>query len=117
MGRTTETVFRDHLARACGGDLEGDLEANFAPDCVLLSTYGRFVGHDGRREAARLLEAQLPRATFRYEQQAVEGEIAFLEWTAVARDSRVRDGVDTFLIRDGLIRVMTIHYTIEPCAR
>jgi hypothetical protein len=106
-------VFLDHLERACAADLEGDLEKNYSPDCVLLTTYGRFVGHDGRRAAAKLLSRQLPEPRYEYVQKCAEGEIAFLEWTAEAKGSRVRDGADSFLIRDGRIVVMTIHYTVE----
>jgi hypothetical protein len=29
------------------------------------------------------------------------------------RGGVVRDGADTFLIRDGRIQIMTIHYTVE----
>jgi hypothetical protein len=43
----------------------------------------------------------------------VHGDIAFLEWTAVADGAMVRDGADTFVIRDDRVRVMTIHYTVE----
>jgi hypothetical protein len=106
-------IFLDHLARACSGDLEGDLAANYSPNCVLLTTYGRFVGHEGRRAAAKLLSEQLPDPTYHYRQKSVEGEVAFLEWTAEARGARVRDGADTFLIRDDRVLVMTIHYTVE----
>ena len=33
---------------------------------------------------------------------------------ATAEKSRVRDGVDTFVFRDGLIRVQSVRYTLEP---
>jgi hypothetical protein len=114
MTRSTAEVFDDHLARADRGDVEGDIVANFTPDCVLLTTYGRFDGHEGVRAAAALLADQAPEAKYFYSQRAVHGEIAFLEWTAVARGVLVSDGADSFLIRDGRIQVMTIHYTIEP---
>jgi hypothetical protein len=114
LARSTAEIFNDHLERALREDLEGDLAANYATDCVLLTTYGRFEGHNGRREAAALLGKQLPNPRYNYEHRVTEGEIAFLEWTAEADGARVRDGADTFLIRDGLIRVMTIHYTVEP---
>ena len=39
---------------------------------------------------------------------------AFLEWTASGPTARVRDGADSFVIRDGQIVVETIHYTVEP---
>lgn len=112
MIRSTREVFDDHLARADDGDIEGDIAANFANDCMLLTTYGRFAGHDGVREAAALLARQVPDATYRYTQRSVHGEIAFLEWTANGRGATVRDGADSFLIQDGRVRVMTIHYTV-----
>ncbi|HEX5453530.1 MAG TPA: nuclear transport factor 2 family protein [Stellaceae bacterium] len=114
MTRTAAEIFDDHLARADRGDVTGDIEANFAVDCVLLTTYGRFDGHDGVRAAADLLDRQVPEAIYAYTQRSVHGQIAFLEWRASGRGSGVTDGADTFLIRDGRIRVMTIHYTVVP---
>ncbi len=112
--RSTLEVFEDHLARARSGDLEGDIAANYAPDCVLLTTYGRYAGHDGVRAAAALLAQQLPEAEFLYTQREIDGEIAFLEWSGTGRGASVHDGADSFLIRDGRIRAMTIHYTLSP---
>jgi hypothetical protein len=44
-----------------------------------------------------------------------EGEMGFLEWTGEAGNgARVEDGADSYLIRDGRIRAMTIHYTVLP---
>lgn len=113
MTRSTLQIFNDHLARADRGDIHGDIAANFAPDCVLLTTYGRFEGHDGVRKAATLLAGQVPQAKYQYVGRAVHGEIAFLEWTATGRGAAVRDGADTFLIRDDRIQTMTIHYTVD----
>lgn len=117
MTRTTPETFDDHLDRALRGDVSGDIEANFAADCVLMTTYGRFDGHSGVRAAAALLEQQVPEARYVYTQRSVHGEIAFLEWQAIGRQSRIEDGADSFLIRDGRIQVMTIHYTVEPRRR
>ena len=113
MNRTTVEVFDDHLERAELGDIEGDIARNFALDCVLLTSYGRFDGHSGVRQAAALLARQVPEAKYRYKQRTVHGEVAFLEWTASGQGARVRDGADSFLIRADRIRVMTIHYTVE----
>jgi hypothetical protein len=44
----------------------------------------------------------------------VDGNVAFLEWTAEGEGAGVRDGVDTFVVRDGKIVAQTIHYTVEP---
>lgn len=114
--RSTEHVFLDHLDRAQRGDIDGDIAHNFAPTCVLLTTYGVFRGHDGVRAAAELLDRQIGPATYVYRNRVWEGEIAFLEWTADTAKATVPDGADSFHIRKGRIEVMTIHYTVQPKA-
>ena len=39
-------------------------------------------------------------------------DILFLEWAPHASTNRVEDGIDTFVFRDGLIRVQTVRYTL-----
>ena len=38
----------------------------------------------------------------------------FITWSATSAKARVTDGVDTFVFRDGLIRVQTVRCTVEP---
>ena len=114
MERTTAEVFDDHLRRRAQGDLEGDLERNYAEDVVLFCRHGVLHGRDEIRRSARRLRMQIPDATFAFATRQVEGEVAFLEWSAESPKARVDDGADSFVIRDGLIRVQTIHYTPEP---
>jgi hypothetical protein len=71
-------------------------------------------GYDGLRDRAARMQRKLPNCTFHYGTRLVEGEMAFLEWTAEADGARVRDGSDSYLIRDGRIVAQTIHYTVEP---
>jgi hypothetical protein len=35
-----------------------------------------------------------------------------IEWKATAASSRVEDGIDTFVFRDGEIAVQTLRYTL-----
>lgn len=114
MTRSPRDVLEDHLRRAREGDLEGDLARNFAPDVAILSTYGARRGLQAMRELADLLSRQLPDAEYDYVNVQVEGEMGFLEWTARSARAQVRDGADSYLIRDGRIRAQTIHYTVEP---
>lgn len=111
--RSTREVFEDHLHQGRYGDVETDLDRNYAADVVLLTSFGVFHGHDGLREANKLLNEHLPNARFNYQTHLLHGEIAFLEWTAESEQTRVDDGADTFHIRGGRIRVQTIHYTLE----
>jgi hypothetical protein len=112
--RTAKEVLDDHLALAAAGDWRTDLDRNVADDIVVLTGFGAFEGRDQVRVLAELLDAQLPRAQFEYTSVLVRGEVAYLEWTADATGARVRDGADSFVIRDGRIVAQTIHYTVEP---
>lgn len=112
-GRSPREVLEDHLALAASGDWATDLERNVAEDVVVLTGFGVFEGVDEVRVLAELLDAQLPDARFEYTAVVVRGEVGFLEWTADAEGARVRDGADSFVIRDGRIVAQTIHYTVE----
>jgi hypothetical protein len=39
--------------------------------------------------------------------------VLFLEWAADAAETFVEDGIDTFIFRDGLIRLQTVRYTLQ----
>ncbi|HEU5024671.1 MAG TPA: hypothetical protein VFV01_07075 [Spirillospora sp.] len=111
--RSAAEVFDDHLALAAEHRFGEDIERNLAPDCVILERRGVFRGRQGARELARLLEEELPDAPYIYTNRMVADRVAFLEWTADAARTRVRDGADSFLIEDGWIVAQTIHYTVE----
>ncbi len=52
--RSPREVFEDHLQLAQNGELEKDLQRNYAADTVLLTNYGVFHGKQGMKEAAEL---------------------------------------------------------------
>jgi hypothetical protein len=68
------------------------------------------------REAFRQLLADLPDAKWEIKNAIYGDDILFLEWGVEARTHRVSDGVDTFIIRDGLIRAQTARFTLVPTA-
>ena len=116
--RTTREVLDDHLQLAEEGDWKTDVARNFCNDIVLLTGYGLFRGMDGLREKIRLLGEQRPGGRWTYKTVMTDGEMGFLEWSGEADNgARVEDGADSYLIRDGRIRVMTIHYTVLPPPR
>lgn len=113
--RSAREVLDDHLELARAWDFETDLARNFADDIVLLTSYGLFRGLEGVRAKVRLLNEHLPGGHWTYRTVMAEGEMGFLEWTAEADNgARVEDGADSYLIRDGRIHAMTIHYTVLP---
>lgn len=115
-GRTTQDVFDDHLRLRRNYELEQDLQRNYAEDVVLICDFGVIRGHSAIRESARRLGLQLPHAQFRFTVKQIADEFAFLVWEATSDEDGVKNGVDSFVIRDGKIVMQTIHYTLAKDA-
>ena len=112
--RSAREVLEDHLRLAADPEgFEADLERNVADDVIVLTGRGVFHGIGGVRELARRLVDEIPGGGWTYVTQLVEGRMGFLEWIVDEGPFRVRDGADSYLIEGGLIRVQTIHYTVE----
>ncbi len=112
--RNAQEVLDDHLNTSFNGTVDDDLERNYAPEVTVVSNWGVEHGHDGMRRMAQLLRSQLPECTFAYKMRIVAGDVGLLEWTADSPAGSVRDGVDSYVIRDGLIQAQIIHYTLTP---
>ena len=112
-GRDCREVLDDHFACRERGDLSADLARNYAEDVVVLTPQGCHEGHDGVREAASLLyEAVHHEDGYRYSSIVTDDRVALLEWSAKNDEMEITDGVDSFLVEDGLIQVQTIRYTV-----
>lgn len=115
MPRTTTQVLHDHLMKRMEGDLEGDIRDNFHEDVVLLSSFATYRGHEGIRQSSeQLWQAIGPAGSFSYSRTVIEGEYAFLEWTAEDDNTCVHDGVDSYHIVDGRVAMQTVHFTARP---
>jgi hypothetical protein len=112
MTRTPEEVFQHHVQALGAGDLD-EIVADYADDAFLITPAGINRGKDGVRAAFVQLLADVPDAAWDLKTQIYEDDILFLEWAADAAVTRVEDGIDTFVFRDGLIRVQTVRYTLQ----
>ena len=112
MARTPEEVFSHHAQALGAGDLD-EIVADYADDAIFITPAGVKRGKDGVREAFTQLLADVPNAKWELPTQIYEGDVLLLEWTADAAQTRVGDGIDTFVFRDGLIRVQTVRYTLQ----
>lgn len=61
------------------------------------------------REAARLLERQIGRSRYGHLNVQCHAELAFLERTADTERAEVQDGADSYWIRGGKVRAMSVH--------
>ncbi|MEV5634089.1 hypothetical protein [Micromonospora tulbaghiae] len=113
MARSTEQVLRDHLQRRRDGDLDGDLRINYHPKVRLLSAEGVHHGHSGVRYLAGILRSYVHDGDYRYRQILTDGDVGMLVWSGrcVADETALHDGVDTYVIRGGLLVAQTIHYS------
>lgn len=99
--RTPQEVFAHHGQALAAGDLD-EIVADYADDSFVITPAGIARGKEGIRQLfVKLLDD-------------IEGDILFLEWTANSAVSRVDDGVDTFVFRDGTIWAHTVRYTPHP---
>jgi ketosteroid isomerase-like protein len=113
MARTPEEVFQHHAQALGVGDLN-EIVTDYADDAVLITPAGVLRGQDGIRAAFTQLLADVPNAAWAMRTQIYEGDVLFLEWAADSAKNRVEDGIDTFIFRDGLIRLQTVRYSLQP---
>ncbi len=111
MTRTPEEVFAHHAQSLGAGDLDA-IVADYADDAFLITPAAVMRGRDGVRAVFTQLLSDVPDAAWDLKTQIYEDDVLFLEWAADAAATRVEDGIDTFVFRDGLIRVQTVRYTL-----
>jgi ketosteroid isomerase-like protein len=112
MARTPEEVFAHHAEALVAGDLD-EIVADYADDAVFITPSGALHGKDGVRAGFTQLLADVPNAAWQVPTQIYDGDALFIEWTADAEKTRVEDGIDTFIFRDGLIRLQTVRYSLQ----
>ena len=112
MARTPQEVFQHHAEVLIAGDLEG-IVSDYADDAVFITPAGVLRGKDGVREGFTKLLSDVPNAEWAVPTQIFEGDVLFIEWSADAASTRVEDGIDTFVFRDGEITVQTVRYTVQ----
>ena len=99
---STKDIIDHHLKCFGEGDLEGIL-SDYAPDAVLFTPDGPLRGPDAIKPLFQAMVAEFgkPGATFSMKQQFVEGDYAYILWTAETADNVYEVGTDTFVVRDG----------------
>ena len=112
MARTPQEVFQHHAESLGAGDLDG-IVSDYSDDAIFITPDGTLRGKDGIREAFTKLLSDLPNANWELPTQIYEDDILLLEWKAESANTKADDGIDTFVVRDGLIRVQTVRYTLE----
>ena len=112
---STKGVIDHHLKCFGDGDLEGIL-SDYAPDAVLFTSHGPLRGTDAIKPLFQALVEEFgkPGATFSMKQQFVEGDYAYILWTAETADNVYEVGTDTFVVRDGKIVAQSFTGKVTP---
>src|SRR5215472_17042364 len=114
MASTKDVVDR-HLKCFGEGDLDGIL-SDYAPGAVLFTSDGPLWAADAMRPLFQAMIAEFgkPGATFSMKQQFVEGDYAYILWTAETADNVHELGTDTFVVRDGKIVAQSYAGKVTP---
>ncbi len=113
MARTPQEIFAHHVQALGAEDLDA-IVSDYSDDAVFITPDGIRRGQDGVREAFVKLIGDVPQAKWELPTELFENDVMLLEWKAESEKAKVEDGIDTFVFRDGLIRVQTVRYTLTP---
>ncbi len=113
----TRKVLDHHLQSFADGDLDG-IMSDYAPDAVLFTADGVLRGADAIRSlfVAMLAEFGKPGADFRLGRAFVDGDHAFIVWSAETADRVYEFVADTYFVRSGRIAVQTFAGKVTPRA-
>lgn len=112
---TTKEVLDHHLKCVAERDLDGIL-SDYAPTAVVFTPDGSLRGTAGLKPVFERFFAEFakPGASFEMKQQSIEGEYAYILWTAETADNIYEVGSDTFVVRDGKIVAQSFAGKITP---
>jgi ketosteroid isomerase-like protein len=113
--KSTKNIIDHHLKAFADRDLDGVL-SDYAPSAVFFTQHGALRGRDAIRPLFQgmLTEFGKPGATFSMNKQFVEGDHAYILWTAETADNVYELGTDTFLVQDGKIVAQSFTGKIRP---
>ena len=109
--RTPRQMFDHHARVLADGDIWG-IVGDYAEDALYIGRDGVVHGKDGIRRAFVKLLGDLPEAQWEFETTLAD-DVVLLRWAAESAHTRVDDGVDTFVVDDGLVRAQTASYTLQ----
>ncbi|AFY75433.1 SnoaL-like polyketide cyclase (plasmid) [Synechococcus sp. PCC 7502] len=112
---SAKDVLDHHLKCFDSGDLNGIL-SDYTTGAVLFTPEGPLRGIDAIRALFQgmIAEFRKPGATFSMKQQFVDGDHAYILWTAETADNVYEFATDTFVVRDGKIVAQSFASKIVP---
>jgi ketosteroid isomerase-like protein len=112
---STSDVLDHHLKSFAEYDLDGVL-ADYSSDAVLFVPTGPLKGPDAIKPLFQALVAEFakPGSSFKMQQRSIEGDHAYILWTAETADNSYEFATDTFVVRNGKIVAQSFAAKIKP---
>ena len=112
---STKTVIDHHLKAFSERDLTGVL-SDYAPSVVFFTQNGPLRGTEAVRPLFQTMIAEFakPGAEFNIKEQFVDGDYAYIVWTAETADNVYELGTDTLIVRDGKIVAQSYTGKVTP---
>jgi ketosteroid isomerase-like protein len=101
---STSDVLDRHLKSFAEYNLDGVL-ADYSSDAVLFTPSGPLKGPGAIKPLFQLLVSEFakPGSSFTMQQRYIEGDHAYILWTAETADNSYEFATDTFVVRNGKI--------------
>jgi len=112
MTRTPEEVFAHHV-QSLGAEKLEDIVSDYTDDAILIVNKKVYRGKDGARQVFTQLISDLPQAAWKLDTVYAD-DVLYLEWTATGGGRKAEHAVDTFIFQDGMCRVQTVDYLVQP---
>jgi len=102
--RSTQEVIDHHLECFGRGDTDGIL-ADYSSTAVMLTPNGALKGPAAMRPVFQAIFKEFAQAgtSFSLQHRSIDGDYAYLLWTAETADNVYELGTDTFVVRDDKI--------------
>ena len=101
---STSDVLDRHLKSFAEYDVDGVL-ADYSSDAVLFTPTGPLKGPDAIKPLFQALVSEFakPGSSFTMQQRCIEGDHAYILWSAETADNSYEFATDTFVVRNGKI--------------
>lgn len=113
--RSTEQVLTAHLTAFGSGNVDAIMQ-DYNDDSVIVTPLGALEGTDAIRGlfVALVTEFSKPGMTFSLDTTHINGDFAYIIWTAETADNVYEYATDTFFIDDGKIVFQTVAFKATP---
>ena len=113
--KSTKEVLEHHQKALKQGDIN-EVMSDYAPGAVLLTKDGILKGNEAIRHLFETFIAEFakPGTKLNRKQQLVDGDYAYVVWTAETTDNVYEMATDTFVVREGKIVAQSFTAKVTP---